>query len=277
MPTVRNVAKIKSSLLHPALTSHFEVTIPRPPGLTDNYLTANGLTPYTGLQEQLNLMCSEATLPGSNLATFEINDNFHGVTERHAYRRVYDDRIDLTFYVNADNYMPIRYFEIWMKYISGESVSAGGGMLSSKNSNYFYRVNYPDKYMCFNTQSKLVEIVNNNEQWSVNDLSNSNKHVTWQGSQCKINTDKCTNNNLTENCEATCYTSPYYSFNLIYKNNIWRQPALESQAGSCTMTAISEETAQNSYCECNNVLERPNLQTKPNMDENRTGKFWCLS
>ena len=135
--------------------------------------------------------------------------------------------------------------------------------------------NYPDKYMCFNTQSKLVEIVNNNEQWSVNDLSNSNKHVTWQGSQCKINTNTCTNNNLTENCEATCYTSPYYSFNLIYKNNIWRRPDLESQAGSCTMTAISEETAQNSYCECNNVLERPNLQTKPNMDENRTGKFWC--
>jgi hypothetical protein len=152
MPTVRNVAKIKSSLLHPALTSHFEVTIPRPPGLTDNYLTANGLPPYTGLQEQLNLMCSEATLPGSNLATFEINDNFHGVTEKHAYRRVYDDRIDLTFYVNADNYMPIRYFEIWMKYISGESVSAGGGMLSSKNSNYFYRVNYPDKYMATGLQ-----------------------------------------------------------------------------------------------------------------------------
>ena len=148
MPTVRNVAKIKSSLLHPALTSHFEVTIPRPPGLTDNYLTANGLTPYTGLQEQLNLMCSEATLPGSNLATFEINDNFHGVTERHAYRRVYDDRIDLTFYVNADNYMPIRYFEIWMKYIAGESVSPGGGMLGSKDPSYFYRVRYPKDYMC---------------------------------------------------------------------------------------------------------------------------------
>jgi hypothetical protein len=72
-------------------------------------------------QEQLNLMCSEATLPGSNLATFEINDNFHGVTERHAYRRVYDDRIDLTFYVDADNYIPIRYFETWMKYVAGES------------------------------------------------------------------------------------------------------------------------------------------------------------
>ena len=155
MPTVRNIAKIKSSLLHPALTSHFEVTIPIPDGLKNGkILAANGLPGFNSdrLQGRLNLMCSEATLPGSNLATFEINDNFHGVTEKHAYRRVYDDRIDLTFYVNADNYMPIRYFEIWMKYIAGESVSAGGGMLSSKNSNYFYRVNYPDKYMATGLQ-----------------------------------------------------------------------------------------------------------------------------
>jgi hypothetical protein len=146
MPTVRNIADIKSNLLHPALTSHFEVTIPKPPGLTDNYLTANGLPSYTGLQEQLNLMCSEATLPGSNLATFEINDNFHGVTERHAYRRVYDDRIDLTFYVNADNYMPIRYFETWMKYIVDESMNpqTERGNKGSIHNEYFYRVRYPE-------------------------------------------------------------------------------------------------------------------------------------
>ena len=150
MPTVRNIAKIKSSLLHPALTSHFEVQIPIPDGLKNGkILAANGLPGFNSdrLQGRLNLMCSEATLPGSNLATFEINDNFHGVTERHAYRRVYDDRIDLTFYVDAENYIPIKYFETWMKYIVGESKKEGGGKLSSKNSNYFYRVNYPDKYM----------------------------------------------------------------------------------------------------------------------------------
>ena len=151
MPTVRNIANIKANLLHPALTSHFEVTIPIPKGFSDNprYLTDNGLSGFGGNKlDQLQLMCSEATLPGSNLATFDINDNFHGVTERHAYRRIYDDRIDLTFYVNADNYMPIRYFEIWMKYIAGESLSPGGGMLGSKDPSYFYRVRYPKDYMC---------------------------------------------------------------------------------------------------------------------------------
>jgi hypothetical protein len=135
MPTVRNIADIKSNLLHPALTSHFEVTIPIPLGLSDGkYLAANGLSGFKGnnIQGRLQLMCSEATLPGSNLATFEINDNFHGVTERHAYRRVYDDRIDLTFYVDADNYIPIKYFETWMKYVVGESKAEGGGKLSSR-------------------------------------------------------------------------------------------------------------------------------------------------
>jgi hypothetical protein len=143
MPTVRNVAKIKSSLLHPALTSHFEVTIPKLGTKFDDFLKYNGVNLD---QERLNLMCSEATLPGSNLATFEINDNFHGVTERHAYRRVYDDRIDLTFYVDADNYLPIRYFETWMKWIVDESMedSDKGPGVNSNSRNYFYRVRYPE-------------------------------------------------------------------------------------------------------------------------------------
>ena len=151
MPTVKNIADIKANLLHPALTSHFEVTIPIPKGFSDNpeYLNKNGLSGFRSNKlGQLQLMCSEAVLPGSNLATFDINDNFHGVTERHAYRRVYDDRIDLTFYVDADNYIPIKYFETWMKYVVGESKAEGGGKLSSRKPNYFYRVNYPNLYMC---------------------------------------------------------------------------------------------------------------------------------
>ena len=142
MPTVRNVAKIKSNLLHPALTSHFEVTIPKLGAKFDDFLRYNGVVLN---QERLNLMCSEATLPGSNLATFEINDNFHGVTERHAYRRVYDDRIDLTFYVDAENYLPIRYFETWMKWIVNESRGKQADKnAGSEDREYFYRVRYPE-------------------------------------------------------------------------------------------------------------------------------------
>jgi len=149
MPTVRQIADIKSKLLHPALTSHFEVKIPIPPGLSDKYLIANGLGGFaTVSQDRLQLMCSEALLPGSALGTMDISGDYHGVTQKHATRRIYDDRIDLTFYVDADNYIPIRYFETWIKYIVGESIASSNGRPGSENENYFYRLNYPKNYIC---------------------------------------------------------------------------------------------------------------------------------
>lgn len=146
MPTARKIADIKSNLLRPALTSHFEVEIGLPVGNNFSTFLRDNEVPY-GVTDQtrLQLMCSEATLPGSNLATFDINDNFHGVTERHAYRRIYDDRIDLTFYVDAENYLPIRFFETWIKYIANESIATQTDKgVGSKSNEYFYRVRYPE-------------------------------------------------------------------------------------------------------------------------------------
>ena len=149
MPAKVSVDKIKANLLQPALTSHFIVDIPFPtygtsPGRFGQYLISNDVKFD---KEKLRLLCSEATLPGSSLGTHENNSDFTGVTEKFAYRRLYDDRIDFTFYVDAENYLPIRFFEAWIKYIMGESISPGAGRLSSKNSNYFYRVKYPEYYI----------------------------------------------------------------------------------------------------------------------------------
>jgi hypothetical protein len=107
MPTVKKIADIKANLLHPALTSHFEVTIPKPTGLSLQYLSQNGVKYDQG---KLNLLCSEAILPGSQLATHSITGDFHGATHKHAYRRQFDDRIDLTFYVDAENYSAYQIF-----------------------------------------------------------------------------------------------------------------------------------------------------------------------
>ena len=147
MPKVRTVGDIKTNLLHPALTSHFEVIIPKPTNAADfDELLRDNKYPVNSVKgDQLNLLCSETILPGSNLATLDINNDHTGVTERHAYRRVYDDRIDFTFYVDADNYLPIKYFELWIKFIVNESIEGYPGM---KDSNYFYRARYPDKYRC---------------------------------------------------------------------------------------------------------------------------------
>lgn len=152
MPTAKTVSDIKARLLNPALTSHFEVRIPIPPGLQGvngaKYLNANGLTQLASIrQDTLNLLCSETSLPGSNIGTMDITGDYHGVTQRHANRRIYDDRIDMTFYVDADNYLPIRYFEVWMKYIVGESITESNGRRGSESPEYFYRLNYPKNYI----------------------------------------------------------------------------------------------------------------------------------
>jgi len=132
MPTKRSVSDIKSNLLAPALTSHFEVSLSVPTGFSTRYNTIR--------QGKIQLMCSEASLPGSSLATHQIDNDFHGVTERHAYRRIYDDRIDLTFYVDAKNYLPIKFFEDWISYITREDKR------DAESNAYTYRVRYPDTY-----------------------------------------------------------------------------------------------------------------------------------
>ncbi len=132
MPTKKSVQDIKTNLLRPALTSHFEVEI----GIPD------ALRGFVGnSQGKLNLMCSEAVLPGSQLATIDITNDYQGVTERHAYRRQFDQSIDLTFYVDAQDYIPIKFFEKWISYIMAEGTDNDMAF-----ENYSYRTRYPDDY-----------------------------------------------------------------------------------------------------------------------------------
>jgi hypothetical protein len=95
-------------------------------------------------------MCCEASLPGSQLATLELNNDRTGVTEKHAHRRIFDDRIDLSFYVDAENYMPIRFFETWINFVSQQSTVSPEGRPSATDKDYFYSFEYPDDYMSDN-------------------------------------------------------------------------------------------------------------------------------
>lgn len=145
MPSPKSIAEIKSALLHPATTSHFLVSIPLPPGLADgNYLAANGVNLFSS-GDKLKLLCCETVLPGSSLLTHDITSDFHGTSHKHAYRRGYDTRIDLTFYVDAEDYLPIRFFESWMKYIVNEQTNSTQNNV--KQREYFYRMTYPEGYI----------------------------------------------------------------------------------------------------------------------------------
>ena len=132
-PTKRGVSAVKANLLNPALTSHFEVEIPFP-SLMQGELSSTD-------QWKLQLNCSEVSLPGSQIATIDINNDYTGVTERHGYRRMFDESMDFTFYVDASNYLPIKFFEKWLKGVVNENES------QAIRKDYVYRARYPDDYM----------------------------------------------------------------------------------------------------------------------------------
>ena len=137
----RKIAQTVADLLNPALTSHYHINIGVPfndVGFSE-FLSGTGASYYPN-QGKLNLMCSEAQLPGSQLATTEVLNDFPGVSERHVYRRQFDDRIDLTFYCDAEQYLPIRFFESWMNYITNTD---NGDIMKE---NYSYRMKFPNTY-----------------------------------------------------------------------------------------------------------------------------------
>lgn len=136
-PRIKKVSDLKSKLFQPALTSHYECFFSIPP-LVNTFINQGGVSEVSK-EELLILSCSEASLPGSQLTTHELNNDYTGVTQRNAYRRLYDDRADFTFYVN-NSYSQIFIFERWIQYIAGEQLSG------SLAPNVSYRVKYPEKY-----------------------------------------------------------------------------------------------------------------------------------
>ena len=111
-PTKLSVSKIKSRLLNVSQSSLYRLTLSVPPAVR-NLLNFENLD-----YDNISLLCCEAALPGSSLTTHEVNNDYHGVTEKMAYRRMYDETIGLTFYVDR-NYKVVELIETWMDYITG--------------------------------------------------------------------------------------------------------------------------------------------------------------
>ena len=111
-PERLTVSKIKSRLLNVAQSSLYRLTLPVPQAVRSRL--SLGSYDY----DNISLMCCEASLPGSSLTTHEVNNDYAGVTEKMAYRRLYDEALSLTFYVDR-NYQVIQMIEAWMDYITG--------------------------------------------------------------------------------------------------------------------------------------------------------------
>ena len=112
-PQRLRVSDIKSRLLNVAQSSQYLLTLSIPAAVRSKVADLSNLD-----LDNIALSCSEANLPGSSLATHDVTNDYQGVTEKMAYRRIYDDVLGLTFYVDR-NYNVIKLFERWIDYISG--------------------------------------------------------------------------------------------------------------------------------------------------------------
>ena len=133
-PEKLTVSKIKSRLLNVAQSSLYRLTLSVPQAVRNNFSLSS--IHY----DNIDLLCSEASLPGSTLTTHEVNNDYHGVTEKMAYRRMYDETIGLTFYVDR-NYKIVELMETWMNYISGMNDAN-----LYKDPYVSYRMAYPNSY-----------------------------------------------------------------------------------------------------------------------------------
>ena len=93
--------------------------------------------------DDLSILCTNATLPGSSFSTTENSQDFYGVNQKFAYRRDFDD-LSLDFYVDA-KYQVMKFYETWMDWIATPGTYETVGT-DQHNTNNVYRFNYPNDY-----------------------------------------------------------------------------------------------------------------------------------
>jgi len=132
-----------TKLMHNATTSNYFLSI-NLPGAVSTYIgQKKNILVDANLKERINISCTDATLPGSSFATHDVTSDFMGVTEKMAYRRMYDETMSVSMIVDPD-YKTLHFFEGWMDYIAGKQISNRGSNDNYKNFRNGFRMNYPD-------------------------------------------------------------------------------------------------------------------------------------
>jgi hypothetical protein len=139
-PNTLSISKIKSNLLNLAQTSIYQVKLFPAPGL-------GSFAEFRDISgddiSMIELLCSDTNLPGSSLATHDVTNDYPGVTEKFVYRRIYDETIDFTFYVDSD-YKVVEYLDTWMNYVTGQGSTFANADYVDRTK--YYRMNYSNLY-----------------------------------------------------------------------------------------------------------------------------------
>ena len=119
---------------------HFSTLTPQVESYLAKYAGIRNIKDF--LSRRAGILCSDASLPTSTLATAEVKDNFMGVPQQFAHTRFYTDT-SFSFYVDED-YTLLKIFEGWMEYIS----SGANNRVNQDQQAYYRRMKYPDSYKC---------------------------------------------------------------------------------------------------------------------------------
>lgn len=158
MAIPRRISDIRPLFTNLAQTSHYEVKFGGLPDQLLRYLRQRGITSRF-VAEDAGLLCNNAVLPTTQLATVNVDGNYIGITETFAHRRQYQD-ISLEFYVDK-NYNTLKFLEHWMEFIASGSSYAIDGVNTNPpiNSNvdvgYFIRMQYPEYYK--SNQTRIIK------------------------------------------------------------------------------------------------------------------------
>lgn len=178
MASPRKIKDIKYIFGNLALTSHYEVRFGGLSGDLRNYLSRRGVDSLF-INETVGLLCSSASIPGSTFATADVSGNFTGVTEKFAHTRVFT-QIDFEFYVD-NQYKTMKFLEHWMEFISS------GSNLNPSESEYFFRMKYPNTYKCDYTKIFKFDRDYRNEIeynfFGMFPISLNSSYVSYEGSQ----------------------------------------------------------------------------------------------
>jgi len=147
--------KLKEKLMHSATTSNYFLSINAPaPVLTYIERKKRIGIKGTNLRERINLSCIDASLPGSSFATHDVRSDFMGVSEKMAYRRMYDEQMSVSMIVDPE-YKTLHFFEGWMDFIAGKEITDRGNNETYKKSTNGFRMNYPDGENGYRTKSVI--------------------------------------------------------------------------------------------------------------------------
>ena len=136
-PRPRPISEFLPKFQNVAQTSQYIVKFALPVSPLRSFLRRKGVNDRF-IAEDIGLLCSDAVLPGSALASVDARGDFQGVIEKFAHTRNFT-QINLEFYVDND-YKILKFFEHYIEFITG------GSDADPASDTYHFRLNFPSDY-----------------------------------------------------------------------------------------------------------------------------------